>query len=222
MDPSKADKDDRDYVLYSDRVKIPPTLEEQPMTTTIAKHEITRLGGVDRDDVSPKLQKQFDAAERTYGYVPNWLRGYAVNEATLERLLAIYGPLWDDSADHHLSLEERELISVVVAHENHCGYCVANHRYGLAKVTGDRERAYRIADDHHLVEFSDRDQALVNLAAKVTNEAHLVGEDDYEALREVGLDNAGIVEAIEVAAFFSYANRLTQAIGLQPDSTLFA
>ena len=26
---------------------------------------------------------------------------------------------------------------------------------------------------------------------------------------------------VEVAAFFSYANKLTQAIGLQPDATLF-
>ncbi|MGH1561212.1 peroxidase-related enzyme [Mumia sp. DW29H23] len=201
------------------------TLSEPAAATTAGitpKHLVTRLGGVDREDVSPRLQRQFDAAEKSYGRVPNWLRGYAVNEATLERLLAIYGPLWDDSADHHLTIQERELISVVVAHENHCGYCVANHRHGLAEAIGDKERAARIADDHHLVEFTERDQALVDLAAKVTNEAHLVGEADYEKLRRVGLTNAGIVEAIEVAAFFSYANRLTQAIGLQPDSTLFA
>lgn len=191
-------------------------------TGTIAKEQITRLGGVDRDDVSPRLQRQFDAAEAEYGYVPNWLRGYAVNEPTLERLLAIYGPLWDDADNHHLTIQERELISVVVAHENHCGYCVANHRYGLAKAIGDKERAARIADDHHLIDFSERDQALVDLAVKVTNEAWKVGEEDYERLRDVGFENAGIVEAIEVAAFFSYANKLTQAIGLQPDATLFA
>lgn len=198
------------------------TVIEPSTVAPLPKEAVTRLGGVDREDVSPRLQRQFDAAEQTYGYVPNWLRGYAINEATLERLLAIYGPLWDDSADHHLTLQERELISVVVAHENHCGYCVANHRYGLAKATGDRERAARIADDHHLIDFDERDRALVDLAVKVTNEAHLVDEADYARLRRVGLTNAGIVEAIEVAAFFSYANKLTQAIGLQPDSTLFA
>ncbi|CAM3433077.1 peroxidase-related enzyme [Nocardioides dubius] len=202
------------------------------MATTVAepeldipalpKHLVTRLGGVDREDVSPRLQRQFDHAQQTYGYVPNWLRGYAVNEATLERLLAIYGPLWDDSANHHLTIQERELISVIVAHENECGYCVANHRYGLAQATGDKQRAARIADDHHLIDFDARDQALVDLAVKVTHQASRVGEADYERLRAVGLTNAGIVEAIEVAAFFSYANKLTQAIGLQPDATLFA
>lgn len=191
------------------------------MSATAAETQITRLGGVSREEASPRLQRQFDAAQETYGYVPNWLRGYAVNEATLERLLAVYGLLWDPDGAHQLSIQERELISVIVAHENQCGYCVANHRYGLAKVTDDRERAYRIADDHHLVEFTAREQALVDLAAKVTNAAHTVGEADYEALRAEGFDNAGIVEAIEVAAFFSYANKLSQAIGLQPDANLY-
>lgn len=197
-------------------------LEPATVAPVTPKEQLTRLGGVDREDVSPRLQRQFDAAEKAYGRVPNWLRGYAVNEATLERLLAIYGPLWDDSADHHLTIQERELISVVVAHENQCGYCVANHRHGLAEAIGDKELAARIADDHHLIDFSERDRALVDLAVKVTKTAHLVGEAEYDALRKVGLTNAGIVEAIEVAAFFSYANRLTQAIGLQPDSSLFA
>ncbi|MEX5258529.1 peroxidase-related enzyme [Kocuria arenosa] len=193
--------------------------------TTAPPHQsdrlITRLGQATKESASPALLRQFEAAEQKYGYVPNWLTGYAVNEASLKRLLAIYGPLWDDSSDHHLSIEERELISVVVAHENGCGYCVANHRYGLANVIGDKDRAARIADDHHLVEFSDRDQALVDLAVKVTHDANHVGEADYAVLRAVGLTNPGIVEAIEVAAFFSFANRLSQAIGLQPDAELF-
>jgi uncharacterized peroxidase-related enzyme len=182
---------------------------------------LSRLAVPERDSLPPDVEALYADAEKTYGYVPNWLSTLSVNPATIKRLLDFYKTLWDPR-EGGLTIQERELIAVVVSHENGCGYCVANHRVGLAKALGDRERAHRLADDHHLVDLSPREQALVDLAVKITHTPTAVADSDLDGLREHGLGDEQILEAIEVASFFNYANRLTTVIATRPDDRFFA
>ncbi|GAA3232522.1 hypothetical protein [Actinocorallia longicatena] len=97
---------------------------------------------------------------------------------------------------------------------------------GLAAVTKDGELSHRIADDHHIIGFAPREQAIVDLAVKLTREPSHVGDADVLGLRELGLREFGltdeqIVEIIEVISFFNYTNRLTIAIGTRPDEEFF-
>ncbi|MGI5328709.1 peroxidase-related enzyme [Actinomadura nitritigenes] len=182
---------------------------------------LSRLAVPERASLPAEVEALWADAEKTYGYVPNWLSTLSANPATIKRLLDFYKTLWDPRKGG-LTIQEREIIAVVVSHENGCGYCVANHRVGLAKALGDRERAHRLADDHHLVDLSPRERALVDLSVKLTRTPTEVTDADLGTLREHGLSDEQILEVIEVAAFFNYTNRLTTAIATRPDDQFFA
>ncbi len=42
-----------------------------------------------------------------------------------------------------------------------------------------------------------------------------VTADDLEALRRVGFQDADILAIVEVAAYYAYANRVVQALGVE-------
>jgi len=94
-------------------------------------------------------------------------------------------------------------------------------RVDRASALKDRELARRIADDHHIIGFAPREQAIVDLAVKLTGSPAHVTDADILGLRDLGFTDEQIVEIIEVISFFNYTNRLTIAIGTRPDEEFF-
>jgi alkylhydroperoxidase family enzyme len=56
---------------------------------------------------------------------------------------------------------------------------------------------------------------------KVTNDPAGMEDGDFGLLREVGLDTEEIAEVLEIAAFFSFSNRLATPLAILPDDELF-
>lgn len=150
----------------------------------------------------------------------NWAVALSANPATLRRFAGYFHDLFDP-AGGLLPLPERELLAVVVSVENGCGYCEVHHTRALGVALGDPERAQRLALDWHLVPLSAREQALVKLARKLTHAPKTVAPADFQALRDLGLADDAILEAVEIAAWFNHTNRITIALGVQPDAHFF-
>ena len=151
----------------------------------------------------------------------NWLHALALSPVLLERFLRYYNDLFDPKRGR-LPVADRELVGVVVSVENGCGYCELNHLRGLARALRDRNRARRIALDHHLVDLTERQRAIVDLALQVTRTPKAVSTGDLDRVRAAGLDDEEILEVIEVAAWFNHTNRLAITVGILPDDSLLA
>ena len=41
---------------------------------------------------------------------------------------------------------------------------------------------------------------------------------DLEPLRDAGLDDRGILDAVQIIAYFNYINRVAQALGVPPEA----
>jgi uncharacterized peroxidase-related enzyme len=149
----------------------------------------------------------------------NWVRAFALNPDTARRFTTHYEDLF--RAEGRLPLHERELIAVVTSAANGCGLCRANHTLGLATAGKDKLRAKRIALDHHLVDLSDREQALADLAEKLTLTPREVRQEDFARLRAVGLADEDILEAVETISWFNHSNRICIALGIVPDDRYF-
>jgi uncharacterized peroxidase-related enzyme len=150
----------------------------------------------------------------------NWTRAMAVSPNTLRRFMTYYLDLMSPTKGR-LPLRERELLAVIVSHENGCGYCTLNHTQGLADALKDPVRAKRIATDHHLVDLSEREEALAELAVAITQDPRSVNEEDFAYLHDLGLDDEEIAEAIEIIAWFNHSNRLAVPLGIVPDTHFF-
>ena len=62
---------------------------------------------------------------------------------------------------------------------------------------------------------STRERALLVYAIKLTRTPAQVVRDDVEALRQAGLDDGEILDANQVTAYFAYANRVVDGLGVE-------
>ena len=68
--------------------------------------------------------------------------------------------------------------------------------------------------DYRAAALTPRQRALCDFAAKLTREPASMREDDVRTLRAAGLDDRGVLDAIQVIGYFNYINRLVEATGV--------
>ena len=73
-----------------------------------------------------------------------------------------------------------------------------------------------IAVDWRRVELAAADQALCQVAEKLTKTGHLT-EADITAIRNHGLSDAAIHDAVQVIGYFNYINRVANGLGVEPE-----
>lgn len=60
--------------------------------------------------------------------------------------------------------------------------------------------------------------AILAFAEKLTLAPREMRRDDLDPLREVGLDDRGVLEVVEVTAYFNFVNRLADGLGVSLES----
>jgi len=71
--------------------------------------------------------------------------------------------------------------------------------------------------DYREAELDGRTRALCDFATRLTREPGRIAREDVEALREHGLDDAAIHDAIQVIGYFNYVNRIADAVGIEDE-----
>ncbi len=72
----------------------------------------------------------------------------------------------------------------------------------------------RIAIDWETAGLDEATLALVRFAEKLTRNPAVVEEEDVQALRDEGFDDAGISSCVQVVAYFNYINRIAEGLGI--------
>jgi uncharacterized peroxidase-related enzyme len=95
---------------------------------------------------------------------------------------------------------------------------VVHHRAGLALRTRRSHPPDFVAaveKDWRAAPLEPLQRALLTYAEKLTLRPAEMVEADLTPLREAGLDDRGILEANLVVAYFAYANRIADGLGVQ-------
>ena len=182
----------------------------------VSEAEISRLRPSPNADLTDDVRSLAAA-----NHHENWIRVLSLNPDTARRFAAYFGSLFDPGGGR-LPIRERELIAVVVSATNGCGLCEAHHTLALGAALGDETKARRIALDPHLAPLTEREHALVDFAGKVTTDPKSVTPADFDRLRDVGLEEEDILEAVETSAWFNHTNRIFISLGVIPDEKYFA
>jgi uncharacterized peroxidase-related enzyme len=112
-----------------------------------------------------------------------------------------------------LSAAQVELIALVVSATNGCAYCVAHHGPKLARLIGD-DLAHAVAKDYRDANIAARDRVLLDAAVALTCEPSERKQEDIERMREYGFDDAAILKATEITAYYNFVNRVANGIGV--------
>jgi alkylhydroperoxidase domain protein len=108
---------------------------------------------------------------------------------------------------------ERELSAAATSRYNGCIYCASVHARHSVTYSKRPEDVQRLLDIGVSADLGERWNAIVAGAVALTTTPISFGPEHVRRLREAGLDDAEIVDVINSAAFFNWANRLMLSLG---------
>jgi uncharacterized peroxidase-related enzyme len=173
---------------------------------------MTWIRTVDESAATGWLREQFERDLSELGFVMAATKAFSASPVLAEAYRGFQQVI---AAQRGLSLREQRLIHVVVAGRIGSTYCVLVYGAPLERELGGAEGLRRVLTDHRSAGLSDREVAILDYALAVA-----VGGEDPEhvaRLREVGLDDAAILEVAFTAGFRLLGSRLYDALGVEAD-----
>jgi uncharacterized peroxidase-related enzyme len=182
------------------------------MTTDRDTHWVRRVAP---GEARPPLDAVYERilSRSSHARVSNLWRAQGLDPAGLDATYALYEALMRTPAP--LSAAQAESIALVVSATNGCGYCVAHHGPRLARALGDEALARAVAMDYREANLTARDRVLLDYAVALTCEPSERKLEDVERIREYGFDDAMIVRATSITAFYNMVNRVVSALGVE-------
>jgi len=166
--------------------------------------------------LEPDIKGAFNHLLREDGFVPNVLKAFSFDTEKLRPFMQMYNNVMLD--DSPLSTLEREMIGVVVSSINRCVYCLTTHGAAVRNLSGDPVLGELLVQNYRAARLSPRHRAMLDFAAKVTEESYRVTEGDREALRKAGFDERAIWDITAVIGFFNMSNRMANALDMVPNT----
>ncbi|KFG69553.1 alkylhydroperoxidase domain protein [Microvirga sp. BSC39] len=108
---------------------------------------------------------------------------------------------------------ERELAATATSRANGCIFCASVHSRFATQYSKRKDDVQRLLDEGVGTDIDRRWNALIAASVALTNTPIAFDHRQVEALRAAGLDDLEIVDVINGAAFFNWANRLMLSLG---------
>ena len=166
-------------------------------------------------DLSADSFPPFAFFEKAFGFIPNMFRAQTLRPDIIEaQVSAVRSVLL---ADDVLSHVQKENIVLVISAANLNTYCVAAHCELLRALGVSVERSDQIAVDHRKANLPAREEALLDVALKLTERPAEYGIGDIDRLRGHGFSDQQILEAIVMCAFTHFLHAANTGLGAEPD-----
>lgn len=115
--------------------------------------------------------------------------------------------------DAGLPRPERELAAAATSRTNGCIFCASVHSRFAAKLSSRTQDVQRLLDEGVDAPQDERWAAVVAAAVALTATPSRFGPEHVDALRAAGFDDLAVLDVIQSAAFFGWANRLMLSLG---------
>lgn len=79
----------------------------------------------------------------------------------------------------------------------------------------DEDKVAAIERDFRTAHLTDRERAMLQYAVKLTNHPSEMENSDVAALQDIGFTDAEILDICQVTAYYAYANRLVDGLGVE-------
>jgi len=181
---------------------------------------VSRFPVPDLADMPADIRARIEAVQEKSGFIPNVFLVLARRPEEFRAFFAYHDALMDKPGN--LSKAEREMIVVATSNVNQCQYCVVAHGAILRIRAKDPLIADQVAINYRKADISARQKAMLDFALKVSQAAHLVGDDDIATLKAHGFDEEDVWDITAIAAFFGLSNRLANVTSMRPNREFYA
>lgn len=162
------------------------------------------------------LKEAYDWQSRRLGEPTEYTQLGSLHPELVYERLRLYKVV--DQLESGLTETEKHAVVYVTSVVNQTPHCASGARHKLKLEGVPDELVARLADDPLAGGTGDaRLDEIVRYAAILTVSPGAVSEHDIDALRGVGLSDADIVALNNLAAYYSYTNRVATGLGLRSE-----
>lgn len=173
-----------------------------------------RIAPLDPKQARGETADIFREIASVFGMVPNLFRTSAHH---LPLLRANWNKVKSVMLEGRLNRKLKETIAVLVSKDNGCHYCVAAHSAALRVIGLSTEAISGIIEDIETSDFSDKEKALIRLARQANQAPGEIADEQIQALRELRVTDAEIIEALGVMELFVGFNKFLDSLQVDMD-----
>jgi uncharacterized peroxidase-related enzyme len=166
------------------------------------------------DEATGEAAALVEADRARVGYVPNYTRAFLQRPAVYQAWRALIGAIQAE-----MDPRRYELVTVAAAGALRSTYCALAHGTILADRFYPAHTVSELARDHHSTALEPLDAALMDLGAKVAEDATSVTAEEIAELRELGLADAEIFDVVVAAAARCFFSKTLDALCVQADAS---
>jgi len=174
---------------------------------------MSRIRTLDVQDVSEEVAGILEEINQAFGYVPNLFSTYAHHPPLLE---ANWNKVKRVMMEGVLARKSKEAIALLVSQDNGCNYCVVAHTGALKMIGVSDEEIERISAQLDDADFTPAERALIRFARKANSDPHKVSDDEFAALKAIGVTDAQIIESLGVMEVFAAFNKFLDVLQVEP------
>jgi len=164
------------------------------------------------EQATGSLKKIYDNLTETRGKIAEVHKIQSLNPEALVAHMELYMAIMFGKSP--LRRYQREMIGVVTSAANKCEYCVRHHEQALLAYWKDEGKTQKLSKNRAGLGLSETDLLLCGLAEKLTKNPGQNYSDDITNLKNAGLEDRLILDAVQVIAYFNFVNRLVMALGV--------
>ncbi|MDK3019600.1 peroxidase-related enzyme [Pseudodonghicola flavimaris] len=172
------------------------------------------------DEMPEDIRNRILAVQEKSGFIPNVFLVLAHRPDEFRAFFAYHDALMDKPGN--LTKAEREMIVVATSNANQCQYCVVAHGAILRIRAKNPQIADQVAVNYRKADITPRQRAMLDFAMKVSQEAHQVGEADFDTLAGHGFEPEDVWDIAGIAAFFGLSNRMANVTSMRPNDEFYA
>jgi uncharacterized peroxidase-related enzyme len=169
---------------------------------------------IEESQADPHLREIYRNIEKNFGFLPHYFKTLGAKPKVIEGQLQMGSAVMGDGA---LSNVVKEQIGVVVSGINGSGYCMFIHMELLQRFGVEKALARKLTTDYENAAVEPNVKALFRLADKLTRKPYDIEDEDIEAVKKAGWDDAAVRETVLTVAYFNYVNRVSLGLGLVAD-----
>jgi len=188
--------------------------------TEAAEPAISRFPIPRLEDMPADMRARIEAVQEKSGFIPNVFLALAHRPDEFRAFFAYHDALMEKPGN--LTKADREMIVVATSAANQCQSCVIAHGAILRIRAKNPLIADQVATNYRKADITVRQKAMLDFAMKVSANAHLVGETDFETLKQHGYTEGDIWDIAGISAFFGMSNRIANVSDMRPNAEFYS
>jgi uncharacterized peroxidase-related enzyme len=154
----------------------------------------------------------YERDREVFGDLPNFTQAFSLRPEVYTAWRELNGAI-----KAGMDPRRYELATIAAAQRLRSTYCMLAHGRALAELL-DEDAVRAIVADRASAGLDEVDLAVMDLAAKVADDATAVEQDDIDRLRSLGLGDAGILDVVLAASARCFFSKTLDGLGAEPDA----